>query len=182
MKQNVFFALLVICAGAFSSPLLGQSRDPGSHFFHQSFGDLPEELGLAREQSQHGLLIMFETTDCPWCKKMKSTVLNRAEVQDYYRKNFRVLTLDTEGDNVITDFSGAEIAEKDFALKHNRVRATPVFAFFDLEGRLLMKYTGATRDLQEFMWLGEFVVDGHYRNKKFTKYKRDKRAALRHAS
>jgi thioredoxin-related protein len=113
---------------------------------------------------------------------MKETVLNQVAVQEYFRRHFRMLMVDTEGDTLITDFSGTEIAEKDFALKHNRVRATPVFAFFDLQGKLLTKYTGATRDPQEFLWLGEFVVDGHYRNTRFTKYKRKKRAAARNNS
>lgn len=158
------------------------TRDPASYFFHQSFGDLTEEAETARAQQQVGVLIMFETDDCPWCKRMKETVLNQVAVQDYFRRNFRILMVDTEGDTLITDFSGTEIAEKDFALKHNRVRATPVFAFFDLQGKLMTKYTGATRDPQEFLWLGEFVVDGHYRNTRFTKYKRKKRAAARNNS
>ncbi len=158
------------------------TRDPVTYFFQQSFGDLHEELATARADGQKGVLIMFESDDCPWCKKMRATVLNRVSVQDYYRKYFRIVTIDTEGDTLVTDFDGREIAEKDFALKHNRVRATPVFAFFDTDGNLMTKYTGATRDVDEFMWLGEFVVEGHYKNKNFTVYKREKRAASRQPS
>ncbi len=167
------------------APIVAMSetlRNPSEHFFHQSFGDLQEELSLARNENKKGILIMFETDDCPWCKKMKATVFNRATIQDYFRANFRILTVDTEGDTLITDFSGTEIVEKDFALKYNRVRATPVFAFFDLEGELMMRYTGATRDADEFRWLGEFVVEDHYRSNKFTKFKRDKRAGVNNNS
>jgi len=64
--------------------------------------------------------------------------------------------------------------QKDFALKEYRVRATPVFAFFDLDGKLVARYTGATRDAREFMWLGEYVVDGRYRDLPFAKYKRER--------
>ncbi len=159
-------------------PLVAMSdslRDPAEHFFHQSFGDLQEELSLARSENKKGILVMFETDDCPWCKKMKAMVFNRASIQDYFRAHFRILTVDTEGDTSIADFSGSEVAEKDFALKYNRVRATPVFAFFDVNGELMMRYTGATRDAQEFRWLGEFVVDDHYRSTKFTRFKRDRR-------
>ena len=174
LRRTLWPAVLVLLV----SPLAAAdgTRDPMSHFFHQSFGDLAEEVETARAEQQTGLLIMFESEDCPWCKKMKETVLNQVTVQDYFRKHFRILMVDTEGDTLITDFTGEEIAEKDFALKHNRVRATPVFAFFDLQGQLMTKYTGATRDPQEFLWLGEFVVDGHYRDQRFTRYKRKKRA------
>ncbi len=169
----VWFSLI------FSAALWADSvRTAAETFFHQSFGDLQEELATARDEDKKGLLVMFETDDCPWCKRMKATVLNKKSIQDYYRSNFRILALDTNGDTLITDFSGNEVAEKDFALKHNRVRATPVFAFFNLKGNLVMRYTGATRNHEEFQWLGEFVVEDHYRTMKFTKYKRARRAAL----
>jgi len=157
-------------------------RDPISNFFHQSFGDLQEELATARDENKRGLLVMFESDDCPWCKKMRALILNRAAVQDYYRNHFRIVTVDTEGDTEIVDFTGQSVPEKDFALKHNRVRATPVFAFFDLDGALMFKYTGATRDIDEFMWLGEFVVDDYYKTEKFPNYKRERRAQARNQS
>jgi thioredoxin-related protein len=157
-------------------------RDPMANFFHQSFGDLQEELDTARTEDKRGLLVMFESEDCPWCKKMHALVLNQAPVQDYYRQHFRIVSVDTEGDTELIDFNGQPMPEKDFALKHNRVRATPVFAFFDLDGDLIFKYTGATRDIDEFMWLAEFVVDGRYKTENFPKYKRERRAQARNQS
>ena len=102
-------------------------------------------------------------------------VLNRPEVQDYYREHFRVLMMNVEGDNLIVDFDGTDVPEKDFALKHNRIRATPVFLFLDLDGERVMRYTGATKDVQEFMLLGQFVAERHYKDTKFVKYKRKMR-------
>jgi thioredoxin-related protein len=52
-----------------------------------------------------------------------------------------------------------------------------VFAFFDLKGKLVARYTGATRDSQEFLWLGEYVVDGAYEETNFTRYKLERRRA-----
>ena len=158
-----------------SNTVLADTRDPGEYFFQQSFGDLKEELATARDEDKRGVLIMFEVENCPWCLMMETTVLNQDWVQDYFRSHFRILKLDAEGKNVITDFSGEEITEKKFALKHNRIRATPTFAFFDLSGKLMMRYTGITRTSDEFFWLGEFVVDGHYKTQKFTRYKRARR-------
>jgi hypothetical protein len=52
-----------------------------------------------------------------------------------------------------------------------------VFQFFDLDGKPIARYTGATSTIEEFMWLGDFVVSGKYLDKdmSFTKYKRERR-------
>ena len=158
---------------AFAAP----SRDPDQYFFNQTLGDFSEELALAREQDKTGILIMFEMDECPFCHRMKTTVLNRADVQEYYRKHFLVFPVDIEGDVEITDFAGRQVTQKDFAFQQFRVRATPVFAFFDLDGRLVARYTGATRDAEEFLLLGRYVVDGVYREESFTRYKWERRRA-----
>lgn len=150
------------------------TRDPLEHFFHQSFNSLPDEVASAKTEGQQGILIMFEAEDCPWCAKMKATVLNQVKVQEYYRRHFRILMMDVNGDVPMTDFNGKEMPQKEFAFQHNRVRATPVFLFFGLDGKQLTKYTGATRDAQEFLWLGEFVTAGAWKTTNFTAYKRDR--------
>jgi thioredoxin-related protein len=160
--------------------LVGQAseapRDPYEHFFQDSFGDFTEELALAREQGKRGILIFFEMDECPFCHRMKQTVLNQAEVQDWYRERFLCFTVDIEGETEVVDFQGNTMTAKDFAFRVNRVRATPVFMFFDLDGKPVLRYTGATRDADEFMWLGEFVADNHYQSTKFTRYKRARQA------
>jgi thioredoxin-related protein len=103
--------------------------------------------------------------------------LNRLDIQDYFRQHFFIVPVDIEGDLEITDFSGKEVKQKDFAFKQFRVRATPVFAFFDLDGKLVARYTGATRNAEEFRWLGEYVVEGAYKSTSFTRYKRQRKKA-----
>lgn len=150
------------------------TRDPMQHFFQQGFNNLPDEVETAKSGGQQAILVMFEADDCPWCAKMKATVLNQVTVQDYYRQHFRILMMDVNGDVPMTDFNGQEMSQKDFAFKNNRVRATPVFVFFGLDGKLLTKYTGATRGPEEFLWLGEFVVSGTWKTTNFTAYKRER--------
>lgn len=174
--RGVFSA--IVLGSVLIPPVHASLRDPSEYFFNQSFGDLREELATAKKEGKLGILMMFENTECPWCHKMKTGILNRSEVQDYFRKNFRILSIDTEGGNPITDFNGKEMQEKDYALKVNRVRATPVFIFFDLAGKPIVRYTGATRDLKEFMWLGQYVVDGKFKQLPFAKYKRERTAAI----
>lgn len=151
-----------------------ERRDPETHFFDQTFGDFSEELENAREQGKRGILIMFEMDECPFCHRMKSRVLNRKDVQDYFRKHFLVFTVDIEGDIEIVDFKGQPTTMKDFSFKQFRVRATPVFQFFDLEGNPIKRgrYTGATRDAQEFLLLGRYIVEEAWKRTSFSRYKR----------
>lgn len=175
------FLSVVIVLAAVTAAYAAQAdtvgRDPMEHFFQQGFGGLSEEAQLARQEGKLGVLVMFNDPDCPWCQKMKATVLSQPPVQEYYRKHFRLVHVDTRGDTPLTDFKGREMTEKDFAFKENRVRATPVFVFFGLDGAPMVRYTGATRGIDEFMWLGEFVVSGEYKSKNFTVYKRERLAA-----
>lgn len=159
-----------------SAALCAEPTD-SSVFFDQTFGDFTEELKNAREQGKKGVLLMFEMDECPFCHRMKTAVLNRPEVQAFYKANFLIFPVDVEGDVEVTDFSGQHKSQKDFALKDNRVRATPVFAFYDLDGKLISKYTGATRDAEEFMWLGDYVVGGHYQEVPFPRYKQERQDA-----
>jgi len=149
-------------------------RDPMEYFFHQSFNNLQEELEMVIEENKSGVFIMFSDKDCPWCMKMKSTIMNRVDVQEYYREHFRILTVDIRGDTLMVDFDGNEVYEKDFSFKQHRVRATPVFMFFDSKGKKTMRLTGIVRNAKEFIWLGEFVVNGEYQKTNFTKYKRER--------
>lgn len=168
-------ALVIFLLPAFlPAPVSAASSyaDPGACFFNLSFGDLPEELATARRNGQRGLFIMFDEADCPWCEKMKAEVFSRPRVQKYYREYFRILKVDTEGDTPVVDFSGREMAAKTFAFKEFHVRATPVFIFFDLAGRPVERYTGATSGVKEFMLLGRFVVKGLYKKEPFIAYKR----------
>ena len=147
-------------------------RDPVAYFFNQSFNNLDEELEVALEEGKSGVFIMFSDKDCPWCAKMKSGIMSRVDVQEYYRKHFRVLMIDIRGDTQMTDFKGEEMSEKDFAFNQFRVRATPVFLFFDTSGNKTMRLTGIVRNAEEFIWLAEFVVNGDYKTMNFNKYKR----------
>lgn len=156
-----------------------EPRDPQQFFFQDTFADMTEEMALVEDEGKQALLIMFEMDECPFCHRMKTTILNQPDVQDYYREHFRIIAIDIEGDVELTNFQGEVTTMKDFAFKENKVRATPVFAFFDTQGQRIARYTGATSSPEEFLWLGEFVADGHYVDQRFTQYKRDKRQQAR---
>ncbi|MCA1979579.1 MAG: thioredoxin family protein [Thiobacillus sp.] len=154
----------------FAVPAWADTRDPGTYFFQPKFGDFRAELDTARQQGKKGIFLFFEMDDCPFCARMKATVLNQPEVQDAYRAQFLVYPVDVNGDTPMIDFQGRETTEKAFAFA-NRVRATPTLLFIDLDGKPVARFTGPSRDKQEFLLLGKYVADGAYAREPFAKYK-----------
>ena len=157
----------------FAAPAWAETRDPGTHFFQSNFGDLKTELATAKAQGKKGVFLFFEMDPCPFCARMKSTILNQTDAQDAYRAAFLVYTIDVNGDAELTDFQGRETTEKAFALE-NRVRATPTLLFFNLDGKLVTRFTGPTKDKAEFLLLARYVNEGAYATRTFTQYKQGK--------
>ena len=152
-------------------------RDPYKHFFNETWGDMPEEIQKAKAANKKAILIFFEMDECPFCHYMKKNVLNKPKVQEYYRKHFLNISVDIEGDIEMVNFKGKTVKLKEFAFKEHRVRATPVIAFFDLNGKRIYRHTGKTSGVDEFMWLGEYIAKGVYKKKiRFSRYKKQKRA------
>ncbi len=179
LQIRVIVSLLLALLLVGPLALAAEKRDPGTHFFDETWGDLQEELETARAEGKKGILIFFELDECPFCHRMKRSVLNQSEVQEYFRKYFRIFTIDIEGDVEMVGFQGNATTQKDFAFKANRVRATPVMVFYNLDGKEIMRYTGATSGVEEFLWLGEFIAEGHYKMMRFTKFKRQKARVAR---
>ncbi len=150
-------------------------RDPYTHFFDDTFGDFPEELARARAEGKQGIFIFFEMDECPFCHYMKRNVFSRPRVQAWYKEHFLNFAVDIEGDVEIVDFQGRPTTMKDFAFRQYRVRATPVLAFFDLDGKLIFRYTGRTAGADEFLWMGEYVAGGYDEKMSFTRFKRLRR-------
>lgn len=158
-----------------SLPATATPRDPYEHFFNETWGNFKEELATAKAQGKHGIMIFFEMDECPFCHYMKKNVLNQSEVQEYYRKHFLSFNVDIEGDVEMVNLKGKKTIQKDFAFKEFRVRATPVIMFFDLDGKSIHRHTGKTAGVNEFMLMGDYIVNGHYKKMKFTRYKRQQK-------
>ena len=173
MLMRSIFSILLFAIFSISS-VHAEQRDPMQHFFHAFFDELDGEVETAREEGKKGVLLMFEEDDCPFCARMKKTILNQSEVQDYFRENFRIIAIDKENEIEITNFQGETIMMKDFAEKVHRVRATPVFMVFGLDGKKMKRgrYTGAMTSVDEFMAFGRFFAEGINQKTSFTRYKK----------
>ena len=179
MLQNKihFTGILFLFFAMFSlSNAATDVRDPYKFFFNETWGDLPDELKKAKSEGKKGILIFFEMDECPFCHYMKKNVLNQPKVQEFYRKHFLNFVIDIEGDIEMVNLEGKTVKQKDFA-KKNRIRATPVIAYYNLDGKMIYRHTGKTSGVEEFMWLGEYISKEIYKKKiRFSRYKKQRRA------
>ncbi|MCX8003548.1 MAG: thioredoxin fold domain-containing protein [Burkholderiaceae bacterium] len=159
---------------AVATAAVAQTRDAMTHFFQASFGDLKEELELARKEGKRGLFIMFAAEDCPPCIAMKKNVFSQVTVQDYYRRHFRVLHVDFNGDDEMTDFNGRSMRSKEFARSVARVRGTPTVLIVDTAGKELVRHAGLLRDANEALHFADFVLRNHYQRVAFETYWRER--------
>ena len=143
-----------------------EKRDPREHFFIQTFGDLPEEMELAREEGKLGMLLFFESENCSYCRSMLDKVLSDRRVQDWYRERFVSIAVDIHGDVELRDFDGITLPSKVFA-DHRRIYLTPVVSFLDLQGREIYRHLGMVKSPEAFMVLGEYIEGKHYFDTEF---------------
>lgn len=147
-----------------------QTRDADDHFFSLNTGDFKAELADARKAGKKALFLMFEQDGCPGCIYMKQNVLNRVDVQDFYRARFVSFSINIFGAVPLNDFSGRSHTEKSYAQSAG-IRGTPTFLFYDLDGKEIMRIVGPVKDVAEFMLLGEFISSGAYKSRNFAEYK-----------
>ena len=179
MITKTRYLLILLLASVVSVGWASETKDPYKHFFNETWGDFPEELAKAKASGKKGILIFFEMDECPFCHYMKKNVLNQPKVQAFYRQHFLNFVVDIEGDVEIVNLKGKTVTQKEFA-KKNRIRATPVIAYYNLDGKMIYRHTGKTSGVEEFMWLGEYISQKIYKKKiRFSRYKRQKRAEKR---
>lgn len=160
---------LLLCLACLPGQPAVAAAEAGAAFFEQTLGDYPAELAAAQRQGKTGVLLMFEAEGCPYCKRMREQVLSQPDVQQYFKRHFSSFAVDILGSVEVTDFGGKELSEKSFA-RAQRIRGTPTFLFVGADGKELARYSGATRDADEFLALGRYVVEGHHRHKSFDQY------------
>src|SRR5574339_47126 len=92
MQCNVVLAFAVLVAQTllFVAPraLAAEAYDAHQYFFNLNIGDLRAEAQDAKKAGKKAIFIMFEQEGCPGCLHMKQHVLNRPDVQKFFRERF----------------------------------------------------------------------------------------------
>lgn len=142
--------------------------------FDQHFNDYSENLADAQDANKDGIFLFFFMDDCPFCQKMERQVLKQPDVVSYFKKHFLNYNVNIESDLELVNFEGDDTIERIFAKRHNLIGATPVLAFFDLNGKRVVRRTGfANKD--EFLLLAKYMVEKNYLKESFIRYKRKNR-------
>lgn len=125
--------------------------------------DLPGEIADAAEEKKR-LVVMFVEDGCPWCHKMHERIFPHPKVQAYYLDKFVLIEQDIRGDLELTAPGGKTMTQKKFA-QLMRVRGTPTFVFFDLDGKIAARIAGY-QDPDTFVATGRYVTEGIYKSGK----------------
>ena len=152
------FLLALSCCALAAEPEL---RDARAYFFTPTFGDLREEMQVARDEGKLGMLLFFEAESCPFCQHMIRKVFSRKKVQEWYTERFVNIAVDIHGDVDLTDFDGITLPSKVFS-DHRQVFLTPVVAFVDLDGNEIYRHLGMIKTPEEFLLLGEYIEGKHH--------------------
>jgi thioredoxin-related protein len=110
-------------------------------WFKASFTDLRDDLAEARDDGKMGLLLLFGTDGCSYCKAFVRQSLSDQGLQRQVRENFDVIALEMFSDVEITDLNGQRLAVKDFAPREGAT-VSPTIVFVGTDGRQLLRLQG----------------------------------------
>ena len=171
---GVSFGVLGLSRARADEPILTDDGLYKQPWFLESFLDLPDDLEAARKEGKR-FVVMWELKGCPYCKETHFVNLAQPRISDYIKANFELLQLNIIGSRKVTDFDGAELAEKDLAAKYG-VRFTPTFQFFAERAGPLKALAPAKREVarapgylrpDDFLAMFRYVREKAYESKSF---------------
>jgi thioredoxin-related protein len=109
-------------------------------WFANSFLDIREDIGEAQSAGKRVLLYFYQD-GCPYCKKLLETNFSLADTVTRTREHFEVIAINMWGDREVTDLSGTQTTEKEFA-RALRVMFTPTLLFLDEQGNVVLRVNG----------------------------------------
>ena len=136
----------------------------------------PDDLSILLGEDKQPILLFFDMPNCPYCRHMAQQVLQRDEIQQIYQQRWQITVVDILSERTLQNFDGETQTMQDFAQNTLRVRNTPVMVFFANDGELLYRFDGMIADPQEFLWLSDYVLEGHHEQQSFNEFKQHQRA------
>ena len=141
----------------------GSTSDRGHGSANINWREFDEGFAEA-SASAKPMMVVYETSWCTWCKKLKNTTLADPKITGILNESFVVISIDG-GSSQKLNYNGTELTEREFA-RTMQVQGYPTTIFFDSEGELIYKYTGYY-DSSELKVLLSYIDEGAYKTEKF---------------
>lgn len=164
--------LLAMAPGAwareapFDDAAIVQAESPA--WFKTSFLDLGQDLAEAGAAGKQGLMILFGTQGCAYCKAFIERSLKDPAIAARLGAHFDAIHLEIFDDAAMTDMQGHSLTVKAFARREGAA-FSPTVVFYGLDGKRLHKMVGYQPPVR-FRDVLDYVVDGHYRRLGYRDY------------
>lgn len=127
---------------------------------------MSEAQQLARENGRK-IFVFAEAEWCTYCKRMRSEIFPREDVQSLMEEHYYPVSVDIESDERLT-FNGSTMSERAFS-RNMRVSATPTLIILDESGEVMGVQPGFL-PADVFVPLLEYVVSDSYGKMAFKEY------------
>lgn len=159
-----------LAAGARIANAATRMGDDGLYtqdWYADSFLDLSEDLAAATAKGRH-FALQWSQRGCVYCKTLHTVYFTDPAIADPIKAAFDIVHLDLFGAREVTAFDGARLSEKAFAGRE-RIRATPTFQFFAMEGGAVKEVARMPGLLpqREFSAMFRYVASGGYMSGSF---------------
>ena len=152
MRRRLFLSILAAMA---LGSWLNITPATAAEFIVEPFDyDFPVEIQAAADENKN-LVIMFHQSGCPYCDKMRQRVYPHPKVGALYNEKFTLIEVNMKGSLDVITHAGVSKTEKEFAAEM-RVRATPMFVFFDKQADVALRLVGY-QDPEMFLAAGRYV-------------------------
>jgi thioredoxin-related protein len=138
--------------------------DPPSGYDFLSYDEGARLAG----QQQKRLFVYFGRHGCGWCEQTNREALANPDLKKQLIDHYVLVYVDTESGRRATLPSGERVTEMELSVRF-KVFATPVFAYLEPDGRLILKVAGV-QTVTDFDQYDRFVHGGVYRSKSFPQF------------
>lgn len=146
------FALVFLCAERV------QAEPPHGYPFVAYDEGLQEAQRTGRR-----VFLYFGRLGCGWCEQTNKEAFADPQVKERYTAHYVLVYLDTESGRRLRLPTGEHLTEMALAARL-RILATPVFAFLEPDGTMILRVPGV-QTARDFLLYDRFVHDGVYRHK-----------------
>lgn len=150
----------------FDDAAIVRTEDPA--WFKTSFLDLRDDLAEARAAGKQGLMVLFSTEGCAYCKAFIERSLKDPAIGARVREHFDTIHLEIFDDAEMKDPQGRSLAVKDFARREGAA-FSPTLLFYGTDGRRMHRVVGY-QSPERFRTVLDYLVDGHHRTLSYRDY------------